>query len=79
MNSNPSMGGGLFSQMLSRLQSNPIQFILQSGHNIPQNIGNDPVAITQYLMNSGQFSQAQYNQAVQDANNLFQAAGNFRR
>lgn len=53
-------------QMVQQLRSNPMQFIRQAGFNIPQNLS-DPNAIIQHLMNSGQVSQAQYNQARQMA------------
>lgn len=43
-------------QMLSQLRQNPVQFLRQRGVNIPQNM-NDPNAIIQHLMNSGQVSQ----------------------
>lgn len=62
-------------QMLSQLRSNPIQFILQQGFNLPKNIGTNPNSIIQYLMNSGQVTQDQYNNAVRMAQNF----GQFRR
>ena len=58
-------------QMLQQLKSNPIQFLQRAGLNIPQNL-NDPNAIIQHLMNSGQVSQQQYERARQ-------MAGQFRR
>ena len=57
-----------FMQMLQALQNNPIQFLMQRKFNVPQNIANDPNAIAQYLMNTGQVTQQQYNQAAQMAN-----------
>lgn len=56
-----------FMTMLQSLQSNPMQFLMQRKFNIPQNIQTDPNAIVQYLMNTGQVSQEQYNQAVNAA------------
>ena len=53
-------------QMLQALQSNPIQFLRQSGFNVPANLS-DPNAIIQHLMNSGQVSQMQYDRARQMA------------
>lgn len=50
-------------QMLAQLQSNPLQFIMQRGFNLPNNIGNNPNDIIQHLMNTGQVSQERYNQA----------------
>lgn len=56
----------LMSQ-LQALRNNPMQFLMQRRFNVPQNIANDPNAIIQHLMNTGQISQAQYNQAAQMA------------
>lgn len=52
-----------FMNQLQALQNNPVQFLLQRKLNVPQNIANDPNAIIQHLMNTGQVTQAQYNQA----------------
>jgi len=60
-NSNPLMSS------LKALQQNPMQFLAQRRLNIPQNIQNDPNAIIQHLMNTGQISQEKYNQASQMA------------
>ncbi len=57
-------------QMIQQIKSNPIQFLTQQGVNVPQNIINDPDAIIQNLMNSGRFTQEQYNNAVKQANQL---------
>ena len=48
---------------LQNLKQNPMQFLIQKKFNIPQNISNDPNAIIQHLMNTGQVSQQQYNRA----------------
>lgn len=61
-------------QMLSQIKNNPASVLGQMG--IPQNIMNDPNAITQHLMNTGRITQAQYNQAVQRAEQL---KGMFKR
>lgn len=53
-------------QLLQQLQANPIQFLQRAGFNVPSNL-NDPNAIIQHLMNSGQISQERYNQARQMA------------
>lgn len=68
MRNNPFMNMNPM-QMVQQLRSNPIQFIRQAGFNIPQNLS-DPNAIIQHLMNSGQVSQAQYNQARQMAQRI---------
>jgi hypothetical protein len=46
-------------QMVQSIQQNPVQFLQSRGFNIPQNI-NDPNSIIQYLMNTGQVTQDQY-------------------
>ena len=50
---------------LKQLQSNPMQFLLSKNLNIPTNIANNPQAIVQHLVNSGQVSQQQVSQAKQ--------------
>lgn len=60
------MGGMNPMQMLTQLKSNPLGMLRQAGYNVPDNISN-PQAIIQHLMNSGQLSQAQFNQAQQMA------------
>lgn len=52
--------------MLQQLQANPIQFLQRAGFNVPSNL-NDPNAIIQHLMNSGQITQQRYEQARQMA------------
>ena len=66
-----ALGGGNMNpmQMLAQLRSNPLGMLRQAGFNIPDNI-NNPQAIIQHLMNSGQLSQNQVNQAQQMARNL---------
>lgn len=49
-------------QLLAQLKSNPLAVLQKAGYNIPQNL-NDPQAIIQHLMNSGQISQQQMNNA----------------
>lgn len=63
-NSNP------FLSTLKALQQNPMQFLAQRKFNIPQNIQNDPNAIIQHLMNTGQISQERYNMASQMVNRI---------
>lgn len=69
----PNMGNANPMQMLSQLKSNPLGVLRQAGFNVPDNVTN-PQAIIQHLMNSGQVSQQQMNQAQQMAG-MF---GNFR-
>lgn len=56
---------GLFNSLMS----NPLQLLMQNGLNIPQNIANNPEQIIQHLLNSGQITQEQVNQAVQMKDN----------
>ena len=66
MTNNPLMGnmanGMNIMQQLQQLRQNPMQFLRQRGFNVPDNVA-DPQAIIQHLMNSGQVSQQQMNQA----------------
>ena len=66
MTNNPLMGnmanGMNIMQQLQHLRQNPMQFLRQRGFNVPDNV-TDPQAIIQHLMNSGQVSQQQMNQA----------------
>lgn len=59
---NNFFGGVNPMQMLAQLRANPMQFLQQAGFNVPSNV-NDPNAIIQHLMNSGQINQQQYEQA----------------
>ena len=59
-------------QGLNAIKANPMQFLMRRRLNFPQNISvNDPNAILNYLVQSGQISQ----QAV---NNAYQMMQNFR-
>ncbi|MBO4284273.1 MAG: hypothetical protein J5958_06600 [Clostridia bacterium] len=60
---NPSMMMGQFRAF----QQNPMAFLAQRRLNIPPALQNDPNAAIQYLMNSGQMTQEQYNQLRQMA------------
>lgn len=50
---------------LKALQSNPIQFLLQHNLNVPNNIVNNPQAIANWLVESGQRTPQQLAQAKQ--------------
>ena len=56
----------LFS-MLQQVKANPVQFLIQRRLNVPANIANDPNAIVQHLLSTGQVNQQQVNQAYQMA------------
>ena len=61
---------GSMKAMLGQLQgfaANPMQFMMQSKMNIPQEYMNDPNKAIQHLMNTGQISQSQYDWAVKEA------------
>ena len=60
------MNNNIFG-MLNMLMQNPSQFLAQRGINIPNNI-NDPQAIIQHLLNTGQITQDQVNNAQQMKN-----------
>lgn len=65
------MAGNLndLMNMYQQLRSNPMQLLARK-FNIPQNINlNDPNAITQHLLNTGQVTQEQYNNANNMRNN----------
>lgn len=54
-------------QMVQQLKANPAQFLMQTKYKIPQNMMNDPNAIINHLVSSGQVSQQQYEKARQMA------------
>lgn len=51
--------------MLQSFKSNPMQFLAQRRFNVPANIANDPQAILNHLLQTGQVSQDAINQAYQ--------------
>lgn len=54
--------------MVQQFKANPMQFLLQKRLNVPQNVAMDnPQAIMDYLLQSGQINQQQINQAYQIA------------
>ena len=55
--------------MFNTLTSNPAQALLEMGLNVPSNISNNPQSIVQHLLNTGQISQDQVNNAMQMKNN----------
>jgi len=57
-------------QMLNQLMSNPVQFLASRRLNIPNNIGDDPKAIIQYFLNTGQMSQDTYNRLQNQVNQM---------
>lgn len=57
------------AQMLAQIKANPIQFLAQRRFNVPATM-NDPTAIVNYLLQSGQISQQQINSAYQMAQRI---------
>ena len=49
---------------------NPMQYLMKSRLNIPQNFQGDANDMVQYLLNSGQLTQDQYNRVNQKAREL---------
>jgi hypothetical protein len=57
-------------QMYQQLRTNPMQMLTRR-FNLPQNVNiNNPNDIIQYLLNTGQIQQQQYNSARQYAEQL---------
>lgn len=57
-------------QMMTQFRQNPMA-LLSRKFNIPQNVNTqDPNAVIQYLMNSGQISQDMYNKANQQLSQM---------
>lgn len=50
------------ADQFSNFMRNPLQFLVQKRINIPQEYANDPRGAVQYLLNSGQMSQQQFEQ-----------------
>lgn len=76
--SNPlfnALGGGsnpiqsLMNQV-NQIRNNPMQFFASKRLNVPENISNDPQAIVQHLLNTGQMTQAQYNKLQSQINQI---------
>lgn len=55
-------------QLFSRFRQNPVGALMGMNINVPQNIQNNPEAIVNYLRNSGQMTEEQFNQMSQMAN-----------
>ena len=57
-------------QMLPQIKANPMQFLLQRKLNIPKGMIDDPNAILNHLLQTGQISQNQVNGAYQMAQQM---------
>lgn len=56
-------------QMVQQFKQNPLGFLLQRRLNVPPNVANDPNAILNYLLSTGQINQNQINMAYQTLQN----------
>lgn len=67
MGQSPMLSGlqNLYS-MLPQFKANPLGFILQQKMNIPANIANNPDAILQHLVNTGQVNPSRVDAARQE-------------
>jgi len=54
--------------MLPKFMQNPMAAMMECGMNVPENIRSNPQAITNYLLNSGQMTQEQYDTVSSLAN-----------
>lgn len=50
-------------QMFNDFKANPTQMLIKARFNLPDSVGNDPQAIVQHLLNTGQITQQQINTA----------------
>lgn len=51
--------------MFNEFKQNPVEMLIKSKFNIPKEVGDNPQAIVQHLLNSGQISQNTVNTAQQ--------------
>lgn len=67
-----AMGGNQpnLMQMFGQLKQNPMGFLMQRKLNVPQNMVNDPNAIINHLLQTGQVNQDQINRAYQMAQQM---------
>ena len=55
-------------QMFNQFKNDPLGALMSMGYNIPQNVQGSSEAIVNYLRNSGQMSEQQFNQLASLAN-----------
>lgn len=60
-----AMGGANPFQLFQQFRQNPMQFMAQRRMNVPQGMMGDPNAMINHLVQSGQISQQQLEQAKQ--------------
>ena len=56
--------------MLQQLKMNPMQFLMSRRLNVPQNMINNPNAIVNHLLQTGQISQEQLNRSYQQMSQM---------
>lgn len=49
-------------QAIAQIKSDPVGTVKQLGYNVPQDISNDPAAMIQYLVRSGQVPKSRLSQ-----------------
>ena len=54
----------------NEFRSNPIQFLMNRGLNVPQQFANDPRGAVQNMLNTGQMTQQQFNTLMQQAQKM---------
>lgn len=59
-----------FASRLQQFAGNPMQYMMQTKLNIPQQYMQSPDSVIQYLMNTGKVDQNTYNQLNQVANQI---------
>lgn len=65
----------LYNLLQGNLPQTPLNGFMGQLEAFKRNFKGDPRQQIQQMLNSGQISQAQYNQAVQTANNLYRIIG----
>ncbi len=66
---NEQMNKGFMNQF-NAFKQNPMQFLMRSKINIPQEYANDPHGAVQYMLNNGQMTQQQLNSLTQMAQRM---------
>lgn len=53
---------GNLMQMFNQFRQNPMGAMMQMGYNVPQHLQNNPEGMVNYLRNSGQMTEQQFQQ-----------------
>ena len=64
-----------FNQMFGQFRHDPVAFMMSRKLNIPSEFQNDYKGAVQYLLNTGQMSQEQLNQLLQQAEQIQKTPG----